>query len=119
MYGVADLKDNLKVTETTVECPVKGCRHSVPRQRKTFRRSDDFKCPDHRIFISPSTFEYEDKIDNILWKSKLDQNLLFNKIFKVKRETQRIARDNSEDAVTWNFLDFLKSKGCSRVFYLT
>jgi hypothetical protein len=84
--------------------------HSVPRQRKTFRRSSDFKCPDHRIFISPSTFEYDDKLDNILWKSELDQDLLFNKIFKVKRETERIARDNSEDAVTWNVFRFLEKQ---------
>ena len=110
MYGAADLKDTLKVTETTVECPVKGCRHSVPRQRKTFRRSSDFRCPDHSIFISPSTFEYENKLDNILWKSELDQDLLFNKIFKVKRETERIARDNSEDAVTWNVFRFLEKQ---------
>ena len=110
MYGVADLKDNLKVTETTVECPVKGCPRSVPRQRKNFRRSSEFKCPDHSIFISPSTFEYENKIDNLLWKSELDQDLLFNKIFKVKRETERIARDNSEDAVTWNVFRFLEKQ---------
>lgn len=110
MYGSMDLKDTIKVTQATVECPVKGCTQLVPRQRKIFKRLDDFRCPEHNIFISPSTFEYKDRLDNILWKSELDQNLLFNKIFRVKRETRRFARDNSEDAVTWNVFRYLEER---------
>jgi hypothetical protein len=110
MYGLSNLKNPITVNEATVECPVKGCNHFVPRQRKVFKRSEEFKCPEHGIFISPSTFEYQNKLDNLLWKSPQDQDLLFNKIFNVKRETERIARDNSEDAVTWNVFRYLEKQ---------
>jgi len=93
-----------------VECPVKGCNHIVPRQRKVFKRSEQFKCPEHGIFISPSTFEYENKLENILWKDAVDRDLLLKGIFGVKRETERIARDNSEDAVTWNVFRYLEKQ---------
>jgi hypothetical protein len=110
MYGLSDLKNSITVNEATVECPVNGCKQFVPRQRKVFKRSEEFKCPEHGIFISPSTFEYQNKLDNLLWKSQQDQDLLFNKIFSVKRETERIARDNSEDAVTWNVFRYLEKQ---------
>lgn len=110
MYGLSNLKTSISVNEETVECPVKGCKHLVPRQRRVFRRLAEFKCPEHGIFISPSTFEYENRLENILWTSPEDQNLLFNGIFSVKRETERIARDNSEDAVTWNVFRYLEKR---------
>ena len=116
MYGAIDLKDSIQVTETTVECPVKDCTRFIPRQRKVFVRSDEFKCPEHNIFISPSTFEYKDRIDNILWKSELDQALLFNGIFRAKRETRRFSRDNSEDAVTWNVFRYLETRNLLKGF---
>lgn len=110
MYGLSDLKNSITVNEETVECPVNGCKQFVPRQRKVFKRLEEFKCPEHGIFISPSTFEYQNKLDNLLWKSQEDQDLLFNRIFSVKRETERIARDNSEDAVTWNVFRYLEKQ---------
>jgi len=45
-------------------------------------------------------------MDNVLWKEKADIDL-FNQIKTVKRES-RIARDNSENAVTWNVFRFLE-----------
>src|ERR1035441_5823585 len=110
MYGLSHLKNAIKINEATVECPVKGCNHFVSRQRKVFRRLEEFKCPEHGIFISPSTFEYQNRIENILWKETVDQDLLFNGIFSVKRETKRIARDHSEDAVTWNVFRYLEKQ---------
>jgi hypothetical protein len=110
MYGLSNLKNSISVNEETVECPVKGCKRLVPRQRRLFRQLAEFKCPEHGIFISPSTFEYENRLENILWTSSEDQNLLFNGIFSVKRETERIARDNSEDAVTWNVFRYLEKQ---------
>ena len=110
MYGLSDLKQVIALNEATVECPVKRCVHFVPRQRKVFKRLEAFKCPEHGIFISPSTFEYQNKLENILWKDAVDQDLLFNGIFSVKRETERIARDNSEDAVTWNVFRYLEKQ---------
>jgi len=109
MLGLNELKSVIKVTQIEVECPVKNCLEAVPRQRKSFKRLDKFKCPQHRIYISPSTFEYENEQDNILWKGKADLDL-FNRIKRVKRES-RTARDNSEDAVTWNVFRFLERKG--------
>jgi len=106
MLGMKELKESIKITETTVECPVKGCSEKIERQRKAFKRKERFKCPEHNIYISPSTFEYQSELDNLLWKDNSDLDLL-KKIKRVKRES-RIARDNSEDAVTWNVFRFLE-----------
>jgi hypothetical protein len=106
MFGSRELKSLIKVTKTTVECPVKGCPRTVERQRKSFKRSEEFRCHDHKIYISPSTFEYEDMFDNVLWKKRIDRELL-NRIVETKRES-RIARDNSEDVLTWNVFRYLE-----------
>jgi len=106
MLGMEELKESIGITETTVECPVKGCSEKIERQRKVFKREEKFKCPDHNVYISPSTFEYQSELDNLLWKDQADLDL-FKMIRTVKRES-RIARDNSEDAVTWNVFRFLE-----------
>jgi len=107
MYGLQDLKPRIMVTPTTVECPVKGCCQSVARQRSSFKREERFRCPDHKIYISPSTFDYDSEFDNLLWTTEDDLSLL-QAIKTVKRES-RISRDNSEDAVTWNVFHYLES----------
>lgn len=107
MLGLAELKKNIVLTDAAVECPVRGCPEKVMRQREVFRHSDEFKCPRHQIYISPSTFEYESMWDNLLWKSESDRQFL-RSIMRAKRES-RMARDNSEDAVTWNVFRFLQS----------
>lgn len=106
MLGAEELKEKIEITETTVECPVRGCSEKVERQRVDFYKDDKFKCPKHNIFISPSTFEYSSELDNLLWKEMPDLELL-KKIRPVKRES-RMARDNSEDAVSWNVFRFLE-----------
>jgi len=106
MFGIEELRERIKINDTTVECPVKGCSEKVERQRVVFKKEDRFKCPQHNIYISPSTFEYQSELDNLLWKDKADLDL-FKKIKTVKRES-RIARDNSEDAVSWNVFRFLE-----------
>jgi len=106
MLGIKELKEHIEITESTVECPVKGCNKKVDRRRRGDKREDKFKCPLHDIYISPSTFEYGNELDNLLWKDKADLNL-FEKIKTVKRES-RISRDNSEDAVSWNVFRFLE-----------
>ena len=108
MFGASDLKSTIKVTEISVECPVKNCKTIVPRQRGTFQCAKDFFCPTHDIYISPSTFEYSAYTDNLLWKDEEDLDLL-RRIASVKRES-RIARDNSEDALTWNVFRFLEKE---------
>lgn len=111
MYGWNDLKKTIGITAATVECPVLDCGKSVERQRKTFLKEARFICPVHRICISPSTFEYPDERDNMLWTSEADMRL-WNciKAKGVKRES-RVARDNSEDALTWNVFRYLEASG--------
>jgi hypothetical protein len=106
MLGIKDLKKVIQATKSTIECPVKGCDQFVKRQRKRFIREEQFKCPEHKIFISATTFEYPSESDNLLWKQPEDKALLGN-IKKVKRET-RMSRDNSEDAVSWNIFRYLE-----------
>jgi hypothetical protein len=106
MIGIKDLKEKINITDKQVECPVKNCAEKVERQRYHFRRDEKYKCPKHNIYISPSTFEYETEFDNLLWTDNSDIDR-FKKIKEVKRES-RIARENSEDAVTWNIFRFLE-----------
>jgi len=107
MLGVEELKERIEITDTTVECPVKGCNEKVERQRKdTRKKKTRFKCPIHKIIISPSTFEYPSESDNLLWKESSDKELP-EKIKESKRES-RITHDNSEDAVSWNVFRFLE-----------
>lgn len=107
MLGVEELKERIKLTETTVECLVKGCSEKVERQRKNTRKKKvRFRCPIHKIVISPSTFEYPNESDNLLWKEQSDLELL-KRIKTVKRES-RMAQNNSEDAVSWNVFRFLE-----------
>jgi len=92
-----------------VPCPVIGCSLWVERQRGTYKKDDMYKCQKHRIYISPSTFEYEDYESNLLWFDQDDKDLL-DKIFGEKRES-RMARERSEDAVTWNIFRYLEKSG--------
>jgi len=105
MLGLTELKPEIIITDTTVNCPVLNCNIIVERQRKRFSRDIKFNCPSHKIYISPSTFEYELEEDNLLWRTNDDVQLL-NNIKSVKRES-RMIRDNSEDAVSWNVFRFL------------
>jgi len=109
MYGLKDLKPTIKIDNNSVECPVKNCSEKVDRQRKSFKRAQNYQCPIHKIYISPTTFEYEKEQENLLWIDNSDEQLL-NQIKNVKRES-RIARDNSEDALTWNVMRFLDRQG--------
>lgn len=114
MFGLQELKPQIRITQSQVECPVKGCTESVERQRKVFKTEKRYQCPAHEIFISPSTFEYPDEQGNLLWKDAADEDLL-NRIKGVKRES-RMARDNSEDAVTWNVFRYLEKTGLTLDF---
>ena len=107
MNNSENLKSRLIITDTTVECPVTSCTHTVKRQRGSFRCAEEFKCPEHEIFISPSTFAYADEWQNLLWKSQKDIDLL-NNIYRCKRE-HRLHHNNSEDAVSWNVFRYLES----------
>jgi len=110
MYGYTDLKPTIAITKTNVECPVMGCTEAVQRQRRgdTLRQSC-FRCPKHKIFITPSTFEYASDTDNMLWKAPDDLHL-WEQIKRVKR-VNKVSSDNSEDAVTWNVFRYIEKHG--------
>ena len=110
MYDVPQLKETITITDGTVECPVRGCTTSVERARgKEPLRQPKFLCEPHGIYVSSSTFEYADEWDNLLWRDESDRQLM-GAIKTTKRES-RLARDNSEDALTWNVFRYLEKSG--------
>jgi len=100
----------------SVPCPALGCKHSVDRMTKKGPNLDSAKtllynylCPDHRIYISPSTFEYENPLQSILWRTPADEDAL--SVFRIpngKRTRSRMGRENDEDSLTWNVFYFLE-----------
>lgn len=106
MYTFNDLKEKITISDSSIECPVKGCENFVDRKRKINFPEKNFSCKAHNIEITPSTFIYESMDDNILWKDNVSKDL-FQDILKFKREC-RISSENSEDAVTWNVIRYLE-----------
>ena len=107
MFDARTLKPFLRTTPATVECPVLNCAHIVTRQRKSFRRDLTFRCPDHDIYISPSTFEYADPTSNLLAMDAEDL-ALFARLLDKKAEAGRLGRERSEDAMTFNVVRALE-----------
>lgn len=107
MLGFDDLRPVRIIEDDSVQCPVRGCPTSVPVQRRTFRRSPEFFCHTHRVYVGRSTFEYERDADNLLSHRPEDQALLAA-IAPFKRES-RMARERSEDALTWNVFRHLET----------
>jgi hypothetical protein len=96
-------KNSLKATieidadARTVECPCTGCSTKVALRTspKQLLNSPEFRCPKHHIYIARSAFEYEDKFENLLWKTEADRSLLA-RIGEGKQD-DRMARETSED----------------------
>ena len=109
-YGVAELRHTRIVTDDTVTCHVAQCRVVVERQRRRFRREARFFCPCRRIYVSPSTYDYQDRWRNLLWRDESDRSLM-SAISKVKRTTVRLGRERDEDAVTWNVVRPFQREG--------
>ena len=110
MYDTRTLKPQLRVDEQSVECPVRGCTQVVPRQRKTFKRDEQFRCPTHDIYISASTYDHGKFTDNLL-SSDPDDLALIHRLLGQKRETERLGRERSEDALTFNVFRTLERAG--------
>ena len=115
MFGWAELK------KKSIVCPVIGCETQVRKMTKSVSKSLDaylekgegrrkdfeqYLCKEHKIYITPTTFTYEDLRDNLLWYDA-DKDLL-DKIMKVKRVKAQLHHDASEDAVSWNVFRFLE-----------
>jgi hypothetical protein len=108
MYFYEDLKPERIITNDQVPCPVADCTHTVPRQRGTYRKVPEFFCNEHRLCISLSTYEHLDYAQNFLFPA--DREFL-ESCFGVKRETDRLGRERSEDAVTFNVFRPLERLG--------
>ena len=131
MFGMKELKPSIEKTKTSVECPVKGCKTKVNRMTKSIPKSldshlargdggrikefEEYFCKEHRIYITPSTFIYEDLKDNLLWYGKD----IFDAILEVKRVKAQLYHDNSEDAVTWNVFRFLERNKLVSEFWIS
>lgn len=121
MFGLEELKKKIEKEGDTIICPVIGCETRVKKMTKGVLRSLDaylkkweerrkdfeqYFCKEHKIYITPTTFIYEDFKDNLLWYNA-DKDLL-GKIIEVKRVKAQLHHDNSEDAVTWNVFRYLE-----------
>jgi hypothetical protein len=121
MFGWAELKKKIEVEGDTIICPIIGCENQVRKMTKSVPKSldaylgkgeddrekfDQYLCKEHKIYITPTTFIYEDLRDNLLWYDA-DKDLL-DEIMKVKRVKAQLHHDASEDAVTWNVFRFLE-----------
>ena len=113
-YGIAELRPVQCVSEDTVRCHVAGCTVEVPRQRQHFRVREEYLCPVHGIYLSPSTFQYQDRYRNLLWCDEQDRRYLCA-MESVKRTMERLGRERDEDALTWNVTRAFERAGRLRV----
>ncbi len=120
MFEFEKLKENIEKRNGTIACPVCGCNTKVKimnRQalnslkshlgKETSRKNfEQYFCKRHKIYITPSTFIYENYKDNLLWYNE-DEHLI-KEIIKGKRVKEQLYHSNSEDAVSWNIFRFLE-----------
>jgi len=109
VYLYGDMKPVRTPTDAQVPCPISGCGVHVPRQVGHFRRDDAYLCPDHTIYISPTTYDHRDPQDNLLRPD--DDWPLIQALSQTKRETGRLGRERSEDTVTLNVFRGLERLG--------
>jgi len=121
MFGLEELKKKIEIEEDTIICPIIGCENQVKKMTKGVLKSldaylekgesnrekfDQYLCKEHKIYITPTTFIYEDLRDNLLWYDA-DKDFL-DKIIAAKRIKAQLHHDKSEDAVSWNVFRFLE-----------
>ncbi|GFP24687.1 hypothetical protein HKBW3S43_00111 [Candidatus Hakubella thermalkaliphila] len=98
MFGLEELKKKIEVEGDTIICPIIGCENQVKKMAKGVLKSldaylekgesnrekfDQCLCKEHKIYITPTTFIYEDLRDNLLWYD-VDKDFL-DKIIVAKR----------------------------------
>ncbi len=106
MFGWSDLKKQIAFRDLGYVCPVGGCSTRLTERQTGKLRADlKYGCAEHGLILAPSTFEYQ----------RWDRNLLWGDYGELRAHTSkreiRIARDDSEDAVTWNVFRFLERQG--------
>ena len=109
MFGFDDLRPIRLIENAKIACPVKDCKCQFEVQVRPFKRDRKYRCDAHRIFVGKTTFEYDDLHCNLLWATEADRRLL-ERIGQHKREN-RLARERSEDAVSWNVFRHLQISG--------
>ena len=109
MFNLDKLRPVRVIEDGKIACPVRGCDSRLELQVKTFKRERKYRCIEHCIFVGKTTFEYEDVFCNLLWQTPADRDLL-SRIGQHKREN-RLARERSEDAVSWNVFRHLQASG--------
>jgi hypothetical protein len=124
MFDMSNLKSCIGENNEKLECPVSNCHVTIkimkkgdPQKLDSYlvgeiteeekQKLKDYFCPEHKIYITPTTFVYEDYKDNLLWHDERDNDLLSN-ILKKKRVKAQLHHEKSEDAVTWNVFRFLE-----------
>jgi hypothetical protein len=120
MYGWNDLKKEITIENNRVICPFIYCQekfdkmtkngHNLRSNKKDIQK---YLCKAHEIYISPSTFRYDNVLHNVLWKGD------FNKLVESKNFKKRFNQfdhDNSEDALSWNVFRFLEKNDMIKEF---
>jgi len=115
------LKQERTITEKGVPCPVIGCDFVAPRMTANGPNLDsskeklsDYLCPKHRIYISPTTFEYEEPTISLLWPEDKETAIRLSKAGK--RTWSRMGRERDEDSLVWNVFRFLERNGLLKNF---
>jgi hypothetical protein len=110
------LRQERIITEENVPCPVIGCDFVAPRMtadglnlNSSKDKLSSYLCPKHRIYISPSTFEYEEPTTSLLWPEDKETALKLSKAGK--RTWNRMGRERDEDSLVWNVFRFLERQG--------
>lgn len=110
------LRPERVATEEGVPCPVIGCDFVAPRMTgagpnlgSSKDGLSDYLCPRHRIYISPTTFEYEEPATSLLWPG--DKETAQRLAGAGKRTWARMGRERDEDSLTWNVFRYLERHG--------
>lgn len=113
-------KQGRPVTGGEVPCPVIGCTFTAPKMAQGGVNLDGPKsnlagylCPHHRIYASPSTFEYEDPSTSMIWPGDTEATATAQVLTGRggKRTWSRMGRERDEDSVTWNVFRYLERVG--------
>ncbi|EYE88174.1 hypothetical protein Q428_09475 [Fervidicella metallireducens AeB] len=107
------LKPERIITDENVSCPVIGCDFDAPRMtadglnlNSSKDKLSSYLCPRHGIYISPSTFEYEEPTTSLIWPEDKETALRISK--SGKRTWSRMGRERDEDSLVWNVFRFLE-----------
>lgn len=116
------LKPERVITDENIPCPVIGCDFVAPRMtadglnlNSSKDKLSSYLCLKHRIYISPSTFQYEEPTTSLLWPEDKEMALRLSKAGK--RTWSRMGRERDEDSLVWNVFRFLERERLLNKFF--